>query len=215
MSLFDSLLNKAAKGLSDAANQAARKAASGVVNTVSDTVNKTVSEAMREKKSFSFDSLPQDPDELKARPEAAMKDPFAVAALTVAALCRYPEDREACYAMLNVLKGPTPLSPRDRDFIRDRFMDGKNYLPFSYFSGATPQNNYSPALPYTVTVCESAHSRDQEKEGYLTLYLPSGGADSPRQIVLRCKPSTGEWFLWSFEGLLGSIRVPVSDNPWA
>ena len=40
------------------------------------------------------------------------------------------------------------------------------------------------------------------------------GADSARQIRLRTKPSTGQWFLWE-QFLLSDIRVPVSADPWA
>ena len=167
------------------------------------------------KKKYTFDQLPQNAEELKALPEASCKDPFAVAALTVAALCRYPQSRDDCIEMLNVLKGPQKLTPTDLQFIRDRFMDGKDYIPRSYLNGAKPENNYTPSQPFTVEVIEGAHSRDNEKEGYLMLFLTSGGADSPRYLKLRNKPSTGEWFLWTFEGILSGIRIPVKDNAWA
>ena len=163
---------------------------------------------------FRFDTLPQNVDELRALPEAEMKDPFAVAALAIAALCVYPKDRKECIEMLNALKGPSKLSLMDEQFIRDRFMD-KDYVPRSYFKGAVPGNNYTPDVPYVIEVQESAHSRDQEKDGYLVLYLQSGGADSPRPIKLRTKPSTGEWFLWEFAGILASIRIPVAEDAWA
>ena len=163
---------------------------------------------------FTFETLPQNADELRARPEAAMKDPFAVAALAITALCVYPKDKKASIEMLNALKGPAKLSPMDEQFIRDRFMD-KDYVPRSYFKGAVPGNNYTPDVPYTIEVQESAHSRDQEKEGYLVLYLQSGGADSLRPLKLRTKPSTGEWFLWEFSGILASIRIPVAEDAWA
>lgn len=52
------------------------------------------------------------------------------------------------------------------------------------------------------------------EQGYLTLHIRSGGADSPRQIKLRQKPSTGQWFLWE-QFLLSDIRPPVSADPWA
>ena len=164
-------------------------------------------------KQFALSSLPLTADQMKAMPEFSQTDPFAVVAFTVAALCVFPKDKEACYAMLNALKGPEALSPMDKQFIRDRFMDGKDYLPRSYFAGATPDNNYTPAAPYTVNLIEQSNSRDQEN--LITLYAVSGGADSPRQVTLRCKPSTGEWFLWSYQGLLSGIRVPKADNPWA
>jgi hypothetical protein len=168
---------------------------------------------MSETKTFRFDALPKNTDELKALPEADMKDPYAAAALAVAALCEFPENREASYEMINYLKGPADLSPMDKQFIRDRFMDGKDYLPFSYFEGAVPGNNYTPDKPYTISVFDNPHSR--ENEGYIRLFVRSGGADSERPVTLRNKPSTGEWFLWEFSSLLVGIRIPVKDDAWA
>ena len=164
-------------------------------------------------KQVTLSALPLTAEQMKAMPEFSLTDPYAVVAYAVAALCAYPKDKEACYAMLDVLKGPAPLSPMDKQFIRDRFMDGKDYLPFSYFAGATPDNNYTPAQPYTVNLIEQSNSRDQEN--LITLYAVSGGADSPRPVTLRGKPSTGEWFLWSYEGLLAGIRTPKASDPWA
>jgi hypothetical protein len=31
---------------------------------------------------------------------------------------------------------------------------------------------------------------------------------------MRLKPSTGEWYLWEYEGLLAGIRIPAKDDPW-
>ena len=105
------------------------------------------------------------------------------------------------------------MSVMDKQFIADRFRD-KDYVPRSYFEGATPQNNYEPNRPYKLVIAENPYSRDQLKDGYLTLHVKSGGADSARQIKLRTKPSTGQWFLWE-QFLLADIRKPVSADPWA
>ena len=164
-------------------------------------------------KKFVFDSLPSDVSALQAWKGFDMKDPYCVAAMAVAALCRYAEGRDASIAMLDLLRGPQPLSEMDKQFIRDRFMDGKGYIPRSYFAGATPANGYKPSVPYTITVSDNPYSDAQA--GYKKLFVQSGGADSLREIVLRNKPSTGEWFLWTYEGILAGIRVPTADDPWA
>jgi len=157
-------------------------------------------------------TLPKTPEELKAMPEAALKKPEETAALTVAALCAYPQDPEACCAMLDFLRGPRPLSGMEKQFLRDRFLDGRDYIPRSYFEGATPENGYTPNVPYTVELSDSA--AQFAESGYKRFDVRSGGADSPRQITLRLKPSTGEWFLWE-QMLLVQIRVPKSEDPWA
>jgi hypothetical protein len=168
-----------------------------------------------EKKSFVFEALPANLEELKARPEADLKDPFGVLALFMASLCAYPKDRDSALEMIDYLKGPRPLSAMDKQFLRDRFMDGKTYLGLSYFAGATPANNYTPQLPLTITVEDQAHSRDQFSEGYLKLFVVSGGADSPRGVTLRTKPSTGEWFIWEFSSVVAGMRLPAAKDDWA
>ena len=112
--------------------------------------------------------------------------------------------------MLNYLRGPRPLSGMDKQFISDRFMD-KDYVPRSYFAGATPENDYRPSMPLTVSVSENPHS--YEAQGYAKLFIPSGGADNPRPVQLR-EAKDGKWYLWE-QFLLPDIRQPESFNPWA
>ncbi len=159
-----------------------------------------------------FDRLPADLEEMKAMPQAGLRTPADTAALTVAALCAYAASPEKCYEMLDFLRGPRPLSPLEKQFIRDRFMDGRDYIPRSYFEGAVPENDYTPGLPLTLVM------KDNEgpvaDPGYARLALKSGGADSLRIVTLRSKPSTGQWFLWD-QMLLGGIRIPKSLDEWA
>ena len=157
--------------------------------------------------------IPVNLAKLKEMPQADLMKPEYTAALTIAALCTYPTDKEACFEMLTFLHGPKGLSTFDKQFIADRFRD-KDYVPRSYFEGALPQNHYEPSTPYTLSFFENPYSRDHIGEGYLTLHIKSGGADSPRQIKLRQKASTGQWFLWE-QFLLADIRKPISEDPWA
>lgn len=160
-----------------------------------------------------LNELPKTLEQLKAMPESSLTEPHHTAALTIAALAVYPEDKEASCKMLEYLHGPKGLSTYDKQFIADRFRD-KDYVPRSYFEGAVPENNYEPKKPYELNFSENPYSRTQLKDGYLTLHVKSGGADFARQIKLRTKPSTGQWFLWE-QFLLADIRKPVSADPWA
>ena len=162
---------------------------------------------------ITLNSLPKTLDELKAMPQAALTVPEEVAALTVAALALYPENPAETEKMLDFLRGPRPLNGIDKQFIRDRFR-GKEYLMRSYLVGSTPENNYTPVQPYRVTVSENTYSRTQFGDGYLTLYVACSGANSPRPLKLRNKPSTGQWFLWE-QQLLTGIRIPQVADPWA
>ncbi|MBQ5950773.1 MAG: hypothetical protein IJL66_01295 [Lachnospiraceae bacterium] len=160
---------------------------------------------------FTFPALPADLAQLKALPEASLDSPYKTAALTVAALCRFEEDEDAVHEMLNFLKGPEDLSNMEKQFLRDR-LRGQAYKSFSFFAGATPENSYVPAVPYRITVSATPYSF--QDENWATLYVQSGGADSPRPIKLRKKPSTGQWFLNEIQ-CLSDIRLPKEQDPWA
>ena len=159
----------------------------------------------------SFDALPATPEELKACPLADLRLPYGTAALTVAALNRWEEDRAATHAMINFLRGPRPMSPMEEQFLRDR-LSGRMYVIRSYWAGTSPENSYTPDLPYSVTFFEDPYT--WQTAGYCRLSCVSSGADSPRQIMLRKKESTGEWFLWE-NYLLPDIRIPAEADPWA
>lgn len=163
-----------------------------------------------ETRKFTFEKLPDTLEELNSLPEVSLDDPFKAAALTVCALCTYAKNREEGIKMLNFLKGPKPLTNMDIQFINDRFMDDRSYVIFSYFEGTTPDNNYTPSVPYTLNISDNAYS--YQEEGYVSLSLTSSGADSPRKITLRQKGN--QWFLWQ-QYLLPDIRKPKNKDPWA
>ncbi|MBQ8573201.1 MAG: hypothetical protein Q4B92_03650 [Ruminococcus sp.] len=191
-------------GIFDKLKGAANTAVSGAVNSAASSVGS-------KKETFTFAKLPESVAELQALPEASLDSPFKTAALSLLALCAYGADKQTGIDMLNFLKGPKPLSNMEISFLDDRFRDGGWYIPFSYFKGATPENNYTPTEPYTLEVESNPYSATNE--GYMTLWLKSGGADSPRQFTLRMK-GDGRWFLWEQFVMVG-IRTPKSQDPWA
>ena len=160
---------------------------------------------------FTFSALPESLAELQSLPEAALTSPFQTAALTVCALCAYAAAPQIGLEMLNYLKGPEPMSQYQIQFLKDR-MAGKEYKARSFFAGSSPENNYIPNEPLVITVYDNPYSYPEA--GWATLHMDSTGADSPRQIKCRLKPSTNQWFL--VENLaLSDIRVPVAADPWA
>ncbi|MBQ8912088.1 MAG: hypothetical protein IJY89_05915 [Clostridia bacterium] len=162
------------------------------------------------KKTFTLTALPQSLAQLQALPQAALADPFQTAALTVCALCAYAENKEVGTEMLNWLRGPRPLSNLDISFLNDRFRGGKHVI-YSYLEGAVPENDYTPALPYTLTFEAGPYA--DANPGYKKLHIKSGGADNPREVILRQK-GDGTWLLWD-QMLLVGIRTPKSADPWA
>ena len=101
---------------------------------------------------FTFQALPESLAQMQALPEASLDTPFKAAALTVCALCAYGADKTIGQEMLNWLRGPRPLNGQDISFLNDRFRDGKSYIPFSYFVGASPENGYTPRQPFPLLV---------------------------------------------------------------
>ena len=160
------------------------------------------------RRTFTFGALPESLAELQALPEATLRDPFQTAALTVCALCAYAADKAIGTEMLNWLRGPRTLSPFDISFLNDRFREGHHVI-FSYFEGATPANGYTPNRPFRLTVEAGPYAG--QNPGYQKLHIRSGGADNPREIVLR-QTADGRWLLWD-QFLLLSIRP--ANNFWA
>lgn len=157
---------------------------------------------------FTFKNFPKSKDELQNIPEISLDTPFKAAALTALVLLNYEHDVNKTIEMLNVLKGPKPLSNYDISFIKDRISD-KPYVIKSYFEGTSPSNNYEYNSPLKITVYDNKYSYDNE--GYAKLYIQSSGADSQRPIVLREKE--GKWYLWE-NLLLADIRKPANLSGW-
>ncbi len=180
-------------------------------NTVKETINTAFSTAPTEE-TITFAALPESLAEMQALPEASLDTPFKAAALSLCALCAYAADKAIGTEMLNWLRGPGgPMVPSQISFLNDRLENGKKYyIPFSYFSGAKPENDYTPSEPFTLKMFTNTYSF--QDEGYCTVHMTSGGADSPRQIKLRQKGN--QWFMWE-QFLLVGIREPKSQDPWA
>ena len=198
MGLFDSLMKSAGNAIKNETVKAVNNAGS------------SVGKGSNRTESFTFASLPNSLAELQAMPEASLDSAFKTTALTIAVLCAYEKNPDGCIEMLNFLKGPAEVSTYEKQFIRER-LNGKGYKARSFFAGATPENGYKPTIPYVISVSENPYS--YQNEGYATLYITSGGADSPRSVQMR-KAKDGKWYLWE-QFILVGIRQPESANPWA
>lgn len=203
MSIFDSLKRQAESSI--------KREASKVVNSAVNSAVQSVGRGKNRSETFTFSALPTNVNELRALPEASLDSAFKTTALTILALCRYEADPSAALEMMDFLKGPAEVSTYEKQFIQER-LRGKEYKARSFLAGATPDNGYQPATPYAITVSENPCSFDEEN--WATLYVTSGGADNPRPIKLRKKPSAGQWFLNDIQ-CLSDIRVPVAEDPWA
>ncbi len=203
MGLFDSLKKQAESTIKREVSQGINKAVNNAAQSVAKGRNYT--------ETFTFASLPTNVAEFQALPEASLDSAFKTTALTLAVLCNYEHNPDATIEMLGFLKGPGEVSGFEKQFIKEH-LGSEGYKARSFFEGATPQNSYKPNVPYKITVIENPYSFDNEN--WATLYVQSGGADNPRPIKLRKKPSTGQWFLVEIQ-CLADIRVPIEEDPWA
>lgn len=168
-------------------------------------------QAASDSSSVTIEAFPATLAEFSAMPQATnLSKPENTCTLLLCALDLFTKDRASGVEALNKLRGPRPMSPMDVQFVRDRLMD-KAYLPKAYFDGATPQNNYTPSLPYTVHFYPDPRPQDMG-EGYMRLFLRTPGADSPRPIRLRRKGD--QWFIWDYPGILSGIRITAKEDPW-
>lgn len=166
---------------------------------------------MAKTETFTFAKVPTSVEELQALPECDLQSPFKTCALAMLVLMNYGNNVEETIKMTDVLRGPDPTSAFGKQFLRDRLV-GKEYVPASFFAGATVDNGYTPSLPLTITVSDNPYSYPEAN--WATLYVQSSGADSPRPVKMRQKPSTGQWFLNDNAALAG-IRIPTAADPWA
>ena len=203
MSIFDLLKRQAESTI--------KRETSKVVNNAVNSATQSVGKGKNRSETFTFSALPTSVNELQALPEASLDSAFKTVALTLAALCNYEKDTNSTFEMLDFLKGPESVSQYEKQFINER-LNGKYYIPFSFFAGATPQNGDVPTTPYTITVYENPYSFDNEN--WATLWVQSGGGDNLRSVKLRKKPSSGQWFLNDIQ-CLSDIRKPESEDPWA
>ena len=162
-----------------------------------------------------YENLTLTKEELENIPR---RDPYNVVGLFVKLLVTYdPKKENEFYEKLQFLQGDfQPLSALMKQNIKDRMLqnDKYSYIGKSYFLGATPENDYTPSVPYELEISENAYSDGEE--GIKKLFVKSGGADSLRGVMVRLAKD-GNYYIWSdsFMGLLSDIRMVESKNPWA
>lgn len=213
MGFLDSILNHAENSISSAVTSGSRKVMNNALKGADKLANQAINNIKQKKETFTFDRIPETLDEMKALPQANLQNPFGVVALVILAMNNFNKDLDKCKEMLTFLKGPGTLMNQEISRMNDQ-LKGKDYLMRSYFEGTTPENNYKPTEPYKITVFDHPNSYDNEKDGYVTLWVKSSGSDSDRQVRLRKKQSTGEWFL-NEEYLTPGIKTPQEADPWA
>ena len=113
-----------------------------------------------------FDELPTSLKMLRDLPESSLNESYYAPALLIPSLCLWSINKDEAINMINFLKGPQPLSIREIQFINER-LRSKEYLPYSYFEGTSPQNCYKSLKPYIVKISTVPTSFDEAGYGKL------------------------------------------------
>ncbi|MCA8923189.1 MAG: hypothetical protein KDD82_15345 [Planctomycetes bacterium] len=162
--------------------------------------------------------LPQDVEALVTLRDSLASTPQGAAAVFVAALLVYVEDRAKgipCLTLVmdrgrltqgsNGYKGFEPGRQDLRDL--DERVGSKPYLARSYVAGTTPSGEYRlPSPPFQVKVREQPHDVQAERA---KVFVWSSGADSPRPLTL-IKNNRGLWKATNWSSLTVGIRPPAA-----
>ncbi len=159
----------------------------------------------------SFDTLPTSLNEFSSLVNEGLTAPEKTCALFICAVNLLGNNLNEGLEAMNLLKGPQPLSAFDKSWYKDRISD-KPYLAKAYFSGATPENSYTPTVPYTLSFLPDPRPQDCE-DGYMRLQIKTPAFDSPRYLKLRRKGDN--WYIWDVNSIMLGVRTPAKDDPWA
>ena len=162
-------------------------------------------------KAIVFQQLPTTLAEFMALPQATLQSPYDSVAMFVVALSQYTVNRDESIAMINYLRGPQPMSQLDLQRLKEQ-ASSYPYVTRSYFTGAVPQNDYTPSVPYKVVLGTNPYSFTTPNTA--KLFVHCGGADSDRPCSTRLAKDA-KWYVIEYSSLMMGIRKPESQNPWA
>lgn len=182
---------------------------------------------------YTFNALPRNIEELKTLEVDNRKyfeSQYFVTALFICCLNRIADNSADAWEMINYLRTHTAtvgingiqnVSNLDMQQIVESNLVGKDSNGFpkvnglhSFFTGATPENLYTPTTPYKVTVVEAAADPILTENGvtYARLHVICGGADSPQGPLTLRKTNNHGWLIWDGEkGFTMSKKVQKED----
>ena len=177
---------------------------------------------------YAFSSVPKTADEIR---RYKLDSPYKTMALLILALRTWTPDNETdCLQMLDyltdtgsVIAGTSEKCPFSQykpwiSALRDRMTQNNKYqyIGNAYLDGATPENNYTPTDPVTITLRQSVYDpyakADEwapEQKQVLTFFA---GADNERYCLF-AQDDAGNWkvFRSSWQNLLADIKTAAQD----
>ena len=179
---------------------------------------------------YTFSTVPTDAEELA---QYDLDSPYTTMALLILALRTWtPEDPSTCLQMLDLLTDTGVDKPGAgrhylfseykiwADALKERMEQGKKwrYIGDAYLGGATPQNDYTPTDPVTITLRESpyvpyAAATDTAPEQHQVL-ISIPGAENDRYSLFY-QDEGGDWKVYgiNWRDLLADVQIPDGDIP--
>jgi len=170
---------------------------------------------------FTFNALPRNIEELKTLEVDNRKhfeSQYFVTALFICCLNRIADNSADAWEMINYLRthtatvgknGVSLISNLDmQNIVQSNLVgDDSNGYPKvnglrSFFAGSSPDNLYTPSIPYQVTVVEAASeplTTGSDGVVYAKLHVISSGADSAQGPLTLRKTNNHGWLLWEGE----------------
>ena len=93
--------------------------------------------------------------------------------------------------------------------LTERQLKKNSYVIRSYFSGTSPENNYSIPEKNLESVLSTNRYSGTAEEGKVKFFVDCSGADSPRPITVK-RNSHQEWYTHEFSSLIVGIRAPAN-----
>ena len=188
------------------------------VQTITVTSQEGVSQQYEGRKTvtFTFNALPRNIEELKTlevNNREYFETPHFVTALIICCLNRITENSADAWEMINYLRthtatvgqnGIQKVSNENMQSIVSSNLVGNdtNGYPVanglrSYFKGSSPENLYTPTLPYRVTVVEAASEQFYTNNGieYARMHVETSGADSAQGPLVLRKTANHGWLI--------------------
>ena len=169
---------------------------------------------------ISFNRFPVSVQEFKEVREQIGSEPHGAVALQVMAYEMYRHDKKAgeeCIRLNNVLNNVLTPVGRLKELFGNDFSYARPYQIAALLKGATPENGYNPAKPYTVEVRVSKGNSYQYSNDYqsnvLYLEIITGGKDrgvDSISVLKTHKPnesSNGQYFIvFSCPGFYSQVK---------
>ena len=191
--------------------------------------NGDVEETTVQQYTFTFTTVPENAEELA---QYSIDSPYkAMALLCLAFRTWTTEDHTTCEQMLDLLtdtRVKKPASEENYKFseysqwkseLATRMNQNTKYrfIGNAYFDGATPENDYTPNEPLTITMRQSTKepyaAATETTPELIQVLIKIAGDDNERKASFY-EDEQGNWKIWSDEWrvLLSDVQTPVCDR---